>query len=139
MEPEKSRQKIRAERIKNMKKKLVMAAVLSLTLMAAGCSNGDTKTTEAGTEAASETSSEAESSAETEAAERPDYRALDYVTLGEYKGLPVTLASTAVTDEEIDAEITSTLSQKKAISQISTTRERRTARLSTAERTRAMI
>lgn len=115
MEPEKSRQKIRAERIKNMKKKLVMAAVLSLTLMAAGCSNGDTKTTEAGTEAASETSSEAESSAETEVAERPDYRALDYVTLGEYKGLPVTLASTAVTDEEIDAEITSTLSQKEKL------------------------
>lgn len=115
MEPEKSRQKIRAERIRNMKKKLVMAAVLSLTLMAAGCSNGDTKTTEAGTEAASETSSEAESSAETEAAERPDYRALDYVTLGEYKGLPVTLASTAVTDEEIDAEITSTLSQKEKL------------------------
>lgn len=96
-----------------MKKKLAMAVILSLTLMAAGCSKGETKTTETGTEAASETSSEAESSTETEAAaaERPDYTALDYVTLGEYKGLAVTLASTAVTDEEIDAEITSTLSQ----------------------------
>lgn len=97
-----------------MKKKLAMAVILSLTLMAAGCSKGETKTTETGTEAASETSSETESSTETEAAaaERPDYTALDYVTLGEYKGLAVTLASTAVTDEEIDAEITSTLSQK---------------------------
>lgn len=96
-----------------MKRKLAMAVILSLTLMAAGCSNGETKTTEKGTEAASEASSEAESSAETEAAaaERPDYTALDYVTLGEYKGLSVTLASTAVTDEEIDAEIASTLSQ----------------------------
>lgn len=96
-----------------MKKKLAMAVILSLTLMASGCSKGETKTTETGTEAASETSSEAESSTETEAAaaERPDYTALDYVTLGEYKGLAVTLASTAVTDEEIDAEITSTLSQ----------------------------
>lgn len=96
-----------------MKKKLAMAVILSLTLMAAGCSKGETKTTETGTEAASETSSETESSTETEAAavERPDYTALDYVTLGEYKGLTVTLASTAVTDEEIDAEITSTLSQ----------------------------
>lgn len=96
-----------------MKKKLAMAVILSLTLMASGCSKGETKTTETGTEAASETSNEAESSTETEAAaaERPDYTALDYVTLGEYKGLAVTLASTAVTDEEIDAEITSTLSQ----------------------------
>lgn len=100
-----------------MKKKLVMAVVLGITLMMAGCSNKETKTTETGTEAASETSSEAESSTETEAAaaERPDYTALDYVTLGEYKGLPVTLASTAVTDEEIDAEITSTLSQKEKL------------------------
>lgn len=96
-----------------MKRKLVMAAVLSLALMAAGCSNGETKTTEAGTETAAETSGETESSTETEsaAAERPDYTALDYVTLGEYKGLSVTLESTEVTDEEIDAEITSTLSQ----------------------------
>lgn len=96
-----------------MKKKLVMAAVLSLTLMAAGCSNGETKTTETGTEAASETSGGTEGSTETEAAaaERPDYTALDYVTLGEYKGLAVTLASTEVSDEEIDAEITSALSQ----------------------------
>ena len=98
-----------------MKRRFMMAALLCLTMMAAGCSNGNTKTTETGaaTEAATEAASEAETGAQTDtaAAERPDYKALDYVSLGEYKGLPVTLASTAVTDEEIDAEISSTLSQ----------------------------
>ena len=107
---------IKTERMTDiMKRRFMMAALLCLTMMAAGCSNGNTKTTEtgAGTEAATEAASEAETGAQTDtaAAKRPDYKALDYVTLGEYKGLPVTLASTAVTDEEIDAEISSTLSQ----------------------------
>ncbi len=38
-------------------------------------------------------------------AERPDYNALDYVTLGEYKGLTVVPPSTETTEEEIDSEI----------------------------------
>lgn len=37
--------------------------------------------------------------------ERPDYRASDYVTLGEYKGLKVVLDPADVTDEEVDEEI----------------------------------
>ena len=102
-----------------MKKRLVMAAVLGLALAAAGCSDGNKAATESGTPAATENGSEAqsESSSETQsaAAERPDYKALDYVTLGEYKNLNVTLASTAVTDEEIDAEISSRLTQKEKV------------------------
>jgi trigger factor len=96
-----------------MKRKLAMAAILGLVLVTAGCSTTSTSET-TGTEVSTEAGSEAESSTddteETEAAERPDYTALDYVTLGEYKGLEVTLASTAVTDEEIDEEIESALS-----------------------------
>lgn len=72
--------------------------------------------TEAGTEGAQEETesqsegAEAESEAETEAAvelgERPDYQALDYVTLGAYNGLEVTVDPVAqVTEEEIDATI----------------------------------
>ncbi len=102
-----------------MKKRLVMAAVLGLALAAAGCSDGNKAATESGTPAATENGSEAqsESSSETQsaAAERPDYKALDYVTLGEYKNLNVTLASTDVTDEEIDAEISSRLTQKEKV------------------------
>lgn len=103
-----------------MKKRLIIAAVLGLALAAAGCSDGNKATTEqstaaateeAGTEAQSESGSEAQGAA----AERPDYKALDYVTLGEYKNLKVTLASTAVTDEEIDAEISSRLTQKEKV------------------------
>ena len=84
-----------------MKKRMMMAAVLSLALMAAGCAKGNTKTTESTTE----TTKETETSSETTAAqaERPDYKALDYVTLGQYTGLEVTLASTKATEEEINA------------------------------------
>jgi trigger factor len=59
---------------------------------------------ESATEA--QTEAEAETEAETEVElEHPDYTALDYVTLGEYKGLTVTRTPLEVTDEEIDEEI----------------------------------
>lgn len=98
-----------------MKKRWMMAAVLGLALMAAGCSEDkSTKTTESAAETTAETTTEAQSETESGGVsqlDRPDYKALDYVTLGEYKGLPVTLASIAVTDEQIDSEIASALSQ----------------------------
>ena len=52
---------------------------------------------------------------ETEALERPDYQALDYVTLGAYKDLTVTKDSLEVTDEEIDEEILSEVKQADAL------------------------
>lgn len=80
--------------------------------------------TEAGTAAEAETSVEEDEAAESEAdgeteaetaaeegtetvtlTERPDYAALDYVTLGEYKGLSVVIDPAVVTEEEIDASI----------------------------------
>ena len=42
-----------------------------------------------------------------ELAERPEYKALDYVTLGIYKGLSVVQEPVTVTDEEIEQEILS--------------------------------
>ena len=65
--------------------------------------------TEAASENATEALSEAADAAEAEAeeeelGERPDYKALDYVTLGEYKGLQVTVAPVQeVTDEDVKA------------------------------------
>lgn len=54
---------------------------------------------------ADEESTEAESE-ETEAPiERPEYTALDYVTLGEYKGLVVTTEPVVVTEEDIDSSV----------------------------------
>ena len=104
-----------------MKKRLLMTAVLCLAMTAAGCANGNTKTTESNTSSATESQAQSteagtESSSETSqtdaaAAERPEYKALDYVTLGQYKGLEVSLSPTEVTDEEIQSEIQSTLSQ----------------------------
>ena len=57
-------------------------------------------------EAASETSSEAASeTAETEElGEEPEYKALDYVTLGQYKALEVTVGSLDVTEDEIQQQ-----------------------------------
>ncbi|MDO4299512.1 MAG: trigger factor [Lachnospiraceae bacterium] len=96
-----------------MKKKNLMAVLMcTACLTAASVAPGVVfaEETEAVTEA-SENTSEAETengteSAETEAKlERPDYTASDYVTLGEYKGLVVTLDPITVTDEEVDEEI----------------------------------
>ena len=67
-------------------------------------------TEEAGTEESTENASEAlseeaeEVTAE-ELGERPEYSALDYVTVGDYKGLTVTVDPIRVTDADIDAEL----------------------------------
>lgn len=61
------------------------------------------ETTEA--EAGGEESTEGSTEVELELAERPDYSASDYVTLGEYKGLKVELEPIQVTDEELQDEV----------------------------------
>lgn len=111
-----------------MKKRLLMTTVLCVAVMAAGCKANNTKSTEAATtaestvETAAETAESGSEAAETEVAEteaaRPEYKALDHVTLGEYKGLEVTLASTKVTDAEINSEIQSTMSANDKLEQL---------------------
>lgn len=94
-------------RRKNMMTALVCAVCLATAPIAAMAEETEAVTeaaaeTEAGTEAefeAAEESTEAE-----EVAVRPEYTALDYVTLGEYMGLTVTVDPISVTDEEVDAE-----------------------------------
>lgn len=53
-----------------------------------------------------------------ETEERPEYRALDYVTLGEYKGLTVTMASTDPSEDEIDQRIETELAQNNKLEEI---------------------
>ena len=108
-----------------MKRKVIAALLLGMAITVTGCSGNTTKDTNAATEAASETATgtesataSAESEAGTEAAERPDYKALDYVTLGKYKGLEVTLGSADVTDEEIDQQIVSDLSSSDKMEEV---------------------
>lgn len=60
--------------------------------------------TEGITESISEETSEV---TEEELAERPEYKALDYVTLGTYKGLSIVQEPITVTDEEVEQEILS--------------------------------
>lgn len=103
-------------RRKNLMTALLCAAVVAAsTVMAPGAVMAEE--TEAVTEAAAETeteaSTEAASEAETEASteealeitERPDYKALDYVELGEYKGLTVEVEPTTASDEEVLKQI----------------------------------
>ena len=64
--------------------------------------------TEADSEEASELVGElAEEITEEELAGRPKYNALDYVSLGQYTGLPVTVDEIVVTDEEVERAIAS--------------------------------
>lgn len=95
-----------------MKKRVIAAILLCMAVGMTGCSGNGSKETTAPTETKAETEAPStEESEVAEAVERPDYKALDYVTLGEYKGLEVTLQSLEVTDEEIDAQVQSALSQ----------------------------
>lgn len=103
---------------KPMKKKVIMALLLGLCVTATGYTGAyasetgtetvaetETAAAEETTEADTEASSEAESAAETEAlGDEPDYKALDYVTLGQYKGLEVTVSSLDVTEEDIQQQ-----------------------------------
>lgn len=70
-----------------------LCGAAALMLFATGCSGQKSAT---GT-----TASEAESTA----AETEEYVAEGSITLGDYKGIPVTVTEPAVTDEEVDAQI----------------------------------
>lgn len=79
---------------------------------------------EADTEAVDEADADAAEDADADAVdeieplpERPDYTALDYVTLGEYMGLEVQLSHT--TDEDVEAEIVSRLRQNDLLETLS--------------------
>ncbi len=118
-----------SERIDDMRRKNLMAALLctfamtaaSIAPMAVMAEETETVTEAAETSAEEETQSEeaqtedtqedadgeaqtdTEADGETEALpERPDYQALDYVTLGEYKGLTVADQPIEVTEDQID-------------------------------------
>lgn len=94
-----------------MKKRIVIA-MLSVCLFAlGGCQAAGGGQTETETGQTGETTG-----SETE--ERPEYRALDYVTLGEYKGLTVTMASTDPSEDEIDQRIETELAQNNKLEEI---------------------
>lgn len=56
-------------------------------------------------EVVTEVESVTEEAETAETVQRPSYRALDFVTLGEYKGLTVEVDPINVTDEDVDSEI----------------------------------
>lgn len=95
-----------------MKKRVAAMLLLACSLTIAGCSKGSGETKKQETEDTKpQNSTESEDSAE----ERPEYTALDYVTLGEYKGLEVTLTVQEPTEEEIQERIETELSQNNRL------------------------
>ena len=89
-----------------MKKKLLLAALAGTMLMTCtGYAQAEEAAAEEITEAVEDISEEAEEATLEELGERPVYTALDYVTVGEYKDLPVELEPIVVTDEEVQQEV----------------------------------
>lgn len=95
-----------------MKKKLLYLAMsISIMALAWGCGKKEgtdkPNTTEGGTvtEAPAITDTEGAEDPATEAPVKEAYEVGDYITLGEYKGLPVTYTKLEVTDADIDKEI----------------------------------
>lgn len=112
-----------------MKRQVIAALLIGMAITVTGCSGSTNKETTAATEAQSETAGSEAAQADSETAgaeteeteatpERPDYRALDYVTLGEYKGLEVTLQSAEVTEEEIDSEVAANLNSNDKLEEV---------------------
>lgn len=105
-----------------MKRKVFVALLLGMCVTMAGCGKeAKETTTETVTEAATEGTTEASSEAETEAvkAVEPEYTALDYVELGQYKGLEITLAPVdEVTEEDIAQQIYDDCSMYDKLEQI---------------------
>ncbi|KAB1438515.1 trigger factor [Candidatus Galacturonibacter soehngenii] len=97
----------RRERI--MKKNIKLAAVLITTaILAAGCAKNS--------ESAKDTTKDTTKESTTATASDVDYS--KYVTLGTYKGIEVTKQSVEVTEEEIEAQIQSTLTNSSVNEEI---------------------
>ena len=100
---------------------MAMTAASLAAMMLAGCGETDTNETAAATESTTEAGTEAESAAETETEEKvyPEEAYLDnltvgdYVELGDYKGLEVTVTKPEVSDELVDTYIQNMLENNK--------------------------
>lgn len=104
-----------------MKKKIFLwITVLCAAFMMGGCGSGkDEKDSQSGSdgateEASGETTEEALGEEKDTSKTLIEYDPLDYVDLGEYKGLKISLGSYEVTDDAVKSEIESMLQSKPA-------------------------
>lgn len=90
-----------------MKKRNALILLLCcLAIVLTGCSKNNNETTAPATEATTEGSTE-----EAIPGGRTEYKALDYVTMGEYKGLEVAAADVEVKEEEIQEVVDGVLAK----------------------------
>ncbi|MFA9377537.1 MAG: trigger factor [Lachnotalea sp.] len=98
-----------------MKKKMkLVAMLLSTVIVAVGCGtsadkNSSAEKTDDATVATTEDTATQDTATEDTATQDVDYS--EYVTLGAYTGIPVTKQVAEVTDEEVEAQIQSTLEE----------------------------
>ncbi len=98
-----------------MKKKLLLLVMsVSIMVLAWGCGKKETvdePITDEGTvtEAPADSSADGTENTDTAAPVKEAYEVNDYITLGEYKGIPVTYSKLEVTDADIDEVIQSEL------------------------------
>ena len=97
-----------------MNKKVLLAMLAAGTICAAAMPVSAEAVTEAESEALEAVTEGEEAVTEGEDAvdlpeERPTYTALDYVELGEYKGLPLEVEKIVVTDDEVTAYLEAAL------------------------------
>ncbi len=108
-----------------MKRKKILAAVLCMSLAASNLASL-TGFAEEEAEVPAEDSAEAAAEEETVQevpAQRPDYNALDYVELGDYIGLKVTVSEPSVTDEDVLAEADARIRASSAMDSVDTVEE----------------
>ncbi|MCD8023720.1 MAG: trigger factor [Lachnospiraceae bacterium] len=93
---------------------LTCACVMAVGVPMTSAMADETETEEEGVTIIEDAEDEVETEAETEAV-RPTYTALDYVTLGEYKGLTIQVDPVEVTDEDVLAEAEDLISYSDAV------------------------
>lgn len=108
-----------------MKKRVLLIMGLCLLLLAGGCSRnsaGDAKKSTTSDTSKSSTNTNTSTSSTvavvTGIPEREAYKASDYIKLGKYKGIEISVVKTEVTDADVENQIKTTLDSKKTYEKI---------------------
>jgi trigger factor len=113
---------LKEEGIDRMKKIMYLFMGLCILILIGGCSKKDlgsnVDTTDKGTETDTETDGDTTDDTAVEIPKIEDFDASEYVTLGQYKGIEVTVEPIEVTDEDITTAINEDLKANATVNEI---------------------